>query len=110
MIQGLQNLLPRRAYAKCPGTVSAVSLKTIKVKGHHADEVAMASIKQGLAARHGVAVADIVATVERRVSQPREERNSKPLIRQKTPAREPKETTHLTGGNWSSQRRTSSVR
>ena len=110
MIQGLQNLLPRRAYAKCPGTVSAVSLKTIKVKGHHADEVAMASIKQGLAMRHGVAVADIVATIERRVSQPGEDRNMKPLTRQKTPARASQKMTHSTGGNWSSQRRTSSVR
>lgn len=109
-VQVLQNLLSRQAYAKCPGTGSPMCLKTIKVKGHHADEAAMASIKHVLAARHGMAVEDIVSTIERRVLQPREERNSKPLIRQKTPARESQETTHSADGNWSSQRRTSSVR
>ena len=80
-VQSLQNLLSRQAYAKCPGTGASVRLKTIKVKGHHADEAAMASIKRVLAARHGVAVADIVATIERRVSQPREDRSPKPLLR-----------------------------
>ena len=87
-IQALQNLSSRRAYAKYPGAVSAVRLKTVTVKGHHADEAAMESIKQRLAAQHGMDVVEILAGIEERAPQPRGERSSKPPLRQRTPAHE----------------------
>lgn len=88
-IQRLQNLASRRAYIKCPGATSALSLKTVTVKDRRASEATMESIKRSLVARYGLEAAEIAGIVDRRKPPFTTEHSPKPLIRQRTPTRNP---------------------
>jgi len=88
-IQRLQNLASRRAYIKRPRVTSALSLKTVTIKDRHASEATMESIKRRLAARHGLEAAMIAEIIDRRKPPFTTEHSPKPLIRQRTPTRNP---------------------
>lgn len=88
-IQRLQNLASRRAYIKRPRATSALSLKTVTVKYRHASEATMQSIKRRLAARYGLEAAEITRIIDRRKPPFMTEHSPKPLIRQRTPTRNP---------------------
>ena len=88
-IQRLQNLASRRAYIRRPRATSALSLKTVTVKDRHANEATMESIKRRLAARSGLEAAEIAGIIDRRKTPFATEHSPKPLIRQRTPTRNP---------------------
>lgn len=80
-IQGLQNLLPRRAYVKRPGHQGAVMLETITIRQHHHEAGSIEKTKEWLASKNGVGVVMIKASINQRGEGAANTREQKPMLR-----------------------------